>query len=82
MTTVRGNPCCLTTTDVKALATASAVVSLDIGTKCAIFEKRSIIVKTFSKLVRVFGKSVIKSIEMSVHGRNGIGRGYNNPYGF
>ena len=64
-----------------ALASATASVALDMAMKCAIFENLHTTVKMVVCFRAVGGRSVIRSIDMSSHGRYGIYRGFNNPAG-
>ena len=76
----RGIPKSLTTLVKKTFATVSALVSPYNGINLAIFVKRSTTVKIVARysVFRV-GRSVMKSILIDSHGRDGIGNGCNNP---
>ena len=79
-TILLGRPCYLTTTATKAWAKVLAVVSDCKGMKWACFENLSTTVRILQYPL-LTGKSTIRSMEISTHGRSGIGKGFKSPPG-
>jgi hypothetical protein len=66
----------------KEVSNMNGIIVLRQGIKCVILEKRSTTTKTLSLPLFVRGNPKTKSIEISAHGTEGIGRGIYKPCGF
>lgn len=71
---VSGTPWSLTISFIKIIVVSRAEGVPTMGRKCAIFERRSTMMRMVVKPSEG-GRSTIKSMETSAHGRSGMGRG-------